>query len=196
MARTPAAESPPRGLTAYWLGVWRCALRVLKEQGTWSWEQKPLLDEYVHALRGAEAAREGLKWLDALEAYANANSSEMPQVSWATLGRIASGLPAQWDRHVKRAAALADQLALTPRGRKAAGIRADQGDDPFAQFATGGGGNLQHEKGTGAPGSSSREKGSAPDRGDIDPFDELDDTTVDSLAEQRVKRRRRADAAG
>jgi hypothetical protein len=45
--------------------------------------------------------------------------------------------PTQWDRHAKRAAALADQLALTPRGRKAVGV-GDQDDsdaqpaDPFA----------------------------------------------------------------
>ena len=42
----------------------------------------------------------------------------------------------QWDRHVKRAAALADQLALTPRGRKAAGIVEDASEpgSPFAAF--------------------------------------------------------------
>src|SRR5690242_20561875 len=54
MASVPTAERPPQGLNAYWLGAWRCALAVLKEQGTWAWEQKPLLDEYIFALRGAE----------------------------------------------------------------------------------------------------------------------------------------------
>lgn len=45
--------------------------------------------------------------------------------------------PTEWDRHAKRAAALADQLALTPRGRKAVGIVEgdDQPADPFAEFA-------------------------------------------------------------
>lgn len=75
------------------------------EQGTWAWELKPLLDEYVYALRAAEAARDG-------------------------------GLPTQWDRHTKRAAALADQLVLTPRARKAYGLIDDSEDDkpsdPFA----------------------------------------------------------------
>lgn len=47
---------------------------------------------------------------------------------------------AQWDRNVKRAAALADQLALTPRGRKAIGLFEgdDDGDqDPFAALDAG-----------------------------------------------------------
>lgn len=103
MAGTPTAELPPEGLDAHFLGVWRCALKVLKEQGTWAWEQAPLLAEYVHALERADWARR------------NDES-------------------AQWDRNVKRAAALADQLALTPRGRKAIGLFEgdDDGDeDPF-----------------------------------------------------------------
>lgn len=53
----PTAEQPPSHLDAYWLGVWRCALKVLKEQGTWAWEQRPLLDEYVDALVAARDAR-------------------------------------------------------------------------------------------------------------------------------------------
>lgn len=39
--------------------------------------------------------------------------------------------PTEWDRHAKRAAALADQLALTPRGRKAVGV-GDKDDEPEA----------------------------------------------------------------
>lgn len=51
------------------------------------------------------------------------------------------GEAVQWDRHAKRAAGLADQLALTPRGRKAVGV-GDQGDtteaaDPFAALDAG-----------------------------------------------------------
>lgn len=111
-------------------------MKTLKEQGSWAWEQKPLLDEYVYALRGAEDARKGFKWLDALEVYAE-NAEDLPEIAWSKLARIASGLPAQWDRHVKRASALADQLALSERGRKAVGIRGDdeddgEPDDPFA----------------------------------------------------------------
>lgn len=53
----PVAETPPHGLDAYWLGCWRHALKVLKAQGSWAWEQKPLLDEYVFALIAAQNAR-------------------------------------------------------------------------------------------------------------------------------------------
>lgn len=82
-------ERHPKGLDAYWLGVWRHAWKVLREQGMW--ELRPLLDEYVFALIAAGEARD-------------------------------AGRGPDWDRHAKRAAGLADQLALTPRGRKAVGI--------------------------------------------------------------------------
>lgn len=126
MPSLPTAERPPQGLPAYWVGVWRHALKQLKDQDSWAWEQKPLLDEYVYALKGAEDARKGFKWLDALEIYAE-NAEELPEIAWSTLAGIAAGLPAQWDKHTKRAMALADQLALTDRGRKAAGVTL--GDD-------------------------------------------------------------------
>lgn len=102
---------------------------TLKEQGTWAWEQKPLLDEYVFALKGAEDAREGFRWLDALESYAD-DADDLPEITWAVLQRLAGNLPTQWDRHAKRAAALADQLALTPRGRKAVGVGYEDIDAP------------------------------------------------------------------
>lgn len=134
MAGKPVAERPPKALNAYWLGVWRRALAIMQEQGSWSSELRPLLDEYVLALRAAEATRDGFKWLDALEQYAE-NADELPDIAWGVLREIASSLPTQWDRHAKRAAALADQLALTPRGRKAAGLGRDApeaDEDPFA----------------------------------------------------------------
>lgn len=65
MAGTPTAEKPPEGLDAYWLGTWRHALKVMKQQGTWTWESKPLLDEYVFALieaQGCRLAGERLAW--------------------------------------------------------------------------------------------------------------------------------------
>jgi hypothetical protein len=129
MAPRPVAERPPSGLNSYWTHVWNHALKVLKEQGTWAWELKPLLDEYVFALRGAEATRDGFAWLDHLnEAVAS------DEVDWLVLRQIAAGLPTQWDRHTKRAATLADQLALTPRGRKAAGlVDSDSEDKPSAK---------------------------------------------------------------
>lgn len=117
MAGTPTAERPPKGLDADHLGIWRHALKTLQAQGTWDWELAPLLAEYVYALMGARDARDGFKWLRYAE-----NADDLPEIAWTTLGKIAGGLPAQWDRHAKRAAALADQLALTPRGRKAVGV--------------------------------------------------------------------------
>jgi hypothetical protein len=129
----PTAERPPEGLNAYWLGTWRHALKVLKEQGTWAWELKPLLDEYVFALRAAEAARDGFAWLEALEQYAE-DAADLPEIAWTVLREIASGLPTQWDRHTKRAAALADQLLLTPRGRKAVDRVAKRDDKPTDPF--------------------------------------------------------------
>lgn len=131
----PSVERPPPKLTSHWLAVWRCALKTMQEQGTWEPELRPLLDEYVYALRAAESARNGLTWLDALEVYAEEHAELLPDIAWSVLDRIATGLPTQWDRHAKRAAALADQLALTPRGRKAAGIgreaHAEKPVDPF-----------------------------------------------------------------
>ena len=106
MAPRPTAERPPSGLDSHWTHTWDCALEVMREQGSWSWELKPLLDEYVQALKAAQAARE-------------------------------DGEDTRWDRHAKRAAGLADQLALTPRGRKAAGlVGTDEAEeDPLERFA-------------------------------------------------------------
>ena len=135
MAPLPTAERPPQGLNAYWLGVWRHALKAMQEQGTWAWELRPLLDEYVEALRAAAQTREGFKWLDALEAYAE-DADDLPEIAWSVLREIAGSLPTQWDRHTKRAAALADQLALTPRGRKAIGLgNSDEDEKPKDPFA-------------------------------------------------------------
>jgi len=92
------------------------------------------LAEYVFALRAAEATRDGFGWLDALERHVE-RADDPPEIAWEVLKQIAGGLPAQWDRHTKRAAALADQLALTPRGRKAIGLVSDDEEvtvDPFA----------------------------------------------------------------
>jgi hypothetical protein len=133
MAPVPTAERPPKGLDATWLGVWRRALAAMKEQGTWAWELKPLLDEYVYALRAAQATRDGFAWLDALERYAE-GADDLPEIAWSVLREIAGSLPTQWDRHTKRAAALADQLALTPRGRKAIGLADNDEEKPADPF--------------------------------------------------------------
>lgn len=106
-------------------------MKVLKQQGTWAWEQKPLLDEYVHALRAAEQARAGFAWLDHLEEVV-----AREEVDWMVLRSIASGLPTQWDRHTKRAQLLARTLVLTPEARKRYGLIEEEGDkDAFARFA-------------------------------------------------------------
>lgn len=123
------AEQPPEGLDAYWLGVWRHALKTLQAQGLWAWEQKPLLDEYVFALRGSSDARVGFGWLDRLGAVAE------EEIQWVMLGKIAGALPAQWDKHAKRASGLADQLALTPRGRKAAQVSVREPEKPAGSIA-------------------------------------------------------------
>lgn len=142
-SNVPVAEQPPEGLDAHHLGVWRHCLRTLKEQDTWSWELAPLLAEYVYALQGAKDARDGWGWLGKLEQHIErlADSADPDSVDWAALSRvtsrldrIAGGIPVQWDRHTKRAAALADQLALTPRGRKAAGIGEHDDEEPVDPF--------------------------------------------------------------
>jgi hypothetical protein len=130
MAPRPTAERPPSGLNAYWTHTWDHALTVLKDQGTWAWELKPLLDEYVFALKAAEDARVGFKWLEHLEEEV---ASE--DVDWLVLQRIAGGLPTQWDRHTKRAAALAELLVLTPKAQKAHGLGGEEKpEDPFDDF--------------------------------------------------------------
>ncbi len=133
----PSAERPPPGLNSYWTYTWDRALKVMKEDGTWGWELKPLLDEYVFALRAAEATREGFAWLDSLERYAG-DADELPEIAWGVLREIASSLPIQWDRHTKRAALLADKLILTPEARKRYGIfdDAEEAVDPFGALDT------------------------------------------------------------
>ena len=133
MAPRPTAERPPKGLNAEWTHVFQCALDTLKAQDSWSWELKPLLDEYIYALRAAQQCRDGFAWLDSM--LGDLDGREWDDVQ--SLTKLAAGLPTMWDRHTKRAQALADQLALTPRGRKAIGVRADGDDkqpaDPFQE---------------------------------------------------------------
>lgn len=124
----PTAERHPKGLDAYWLGVWRHALKVMKDQKTWTWEQRPLLDEYVFALKAAEQARVGFGWLDHLMGVETSD-----EVDFIALKQIATGLPVQWDRHTKRATALADVLLLTERSRKAHGLGIEGADEPAAE---------------------------------------------------------------
>ena len=93
----PTLEKAPGGLKEPWLGIWRATLKQLQEQDTWQVAQRPLLDEYVLALRAA----------------ANARTSAESAVAW--------------DKHSKRALALADALGLTPKAQKA--LRAKSKED-------------------------------------------------------------------
>lgn len=98
------AERPPEGLSQPWYGFWQQALKAMKDQKSWSPEQRPVLDLYVKALEMAYWAEQ-------------------------------DGRGADHDRHAKRAAALADQLALSPRGRRAVGLGGkDEEPDAFARF--------------------------------------------------------------
>src|SRR5437667_342125 len=52
-----ALERPP-GWPEPWLGLWRITHKQLREQGSWVPAHKPLLDEYVRALKLARTAFE------------------------------------------------------------------------------------------------------------------------------------------
>ncbi|HEY7831784.1 MAG TPA: hypothetical protein VIC06_14575 [Solirubrobacteraceae bacterium] len=102
----------------------------MKLVDTFSASMRPLLDEYVFALRAAEDARVGFGWLGRLENIAE------DDIAWEALGKIVSGLPVQWDKHTKRAMELAGVLGLTPKAQKALSVKAKEGkdgeqDDPF-----------------------------------------------------------------
>lgn len=99
MAGTPTAERPPRGLDANWLGVWRHALKTMKAQQTWTWEQAPLLAEYVYALREAEDERDNAR----SQPYRETDQGLMHPHPGFSIS----------DRAVKRANALAKTLRLT-----------------------------------------------------------------------------------
>lgn len=90
MARA-ARTDPPTGLKAPWRAVWRAAQRNLDTEGVWSPALRPLLDEYVEALRRARELRPP----------AGADS--------ANTGFVAA------DRESRRAVAIATALGLTPK---------------------------------------------------------------------------------
>lgn len=118
MPPTPTLERPPAGIAddAYWLGVWRRSLKTLKDRELWNQGLHPLLVEYLEALRASEQAREGFD-----ELLAALKDSYCGEIDWQALTVLSTSLPAAWDKHAKRAAALADALGLSSRGAKAAG---------------------------------------------------------------------------
>lgn len=134
----PHIEKCPKGLGASWSATWRLTRDELKEAGTFSASMRPLLDEFVFALKAAEEARVGFRWLDSLEDYAERDPNDnLPEIAWTVLRQIATGLPTVWDKHAKRASALADQLGLSPKAQRALGKKLEGGkdgkqDDPFA----------------------------------------------------------------
>jgi hypothetical protein len=135
MPGIPTPERPPTGLSCEWTATWKHALKVLKEQGTWNWETKPLLDEYVYALRAAEECREGIGW--AWESYRRSVGEESQEKRYEGL---AASLSSKWDVHAKRAAALANMLVLTVDSRRRNGlieeVEVDAGSgDPFDEFS-------------------------------------------------------------
>lgn len=101
----PAAETPPQGLSAHWLGVWRHCIKVAKRQKTWTWEQAPLLVEYIEALREADTARSQAKddpWHETEQGLIH------PHPGFAIA-----------DRSAKRAQSLAKTLCLMPAEQEA-----------------------------------------------------------------------------
>lgn len=122
MAPRPTAERPPTGLDSFWTHTWNHALKVLKEQGTWKWEQKPLLDEYILALREARWSREEAE----KDPYHETEKGLLhPHPGFA-----------QADRAARRAVLLADTLLLTPaEQRKLSATSSDNAapKDPFEE---------------------------------------------------------------
>lgn len=116
-SNVPTAERPPEGLDAYWLGVWRHALKTLKAQETWAWEQKPLLDEYVFALEEAATSRDLAK----SDPYHETDKGLLhPHPGFA-----------QADRAARRAIVFADTLKLTPEQQRRLTTGGNESDDPM-----------------------------------------------------------------
>lgn len=103
------------GLREPWLGYWRVSLRAMKDAGSWSLAVRPLLDEYIAALRMADVARLA------------AGSREFVEGEARTFAHPGIMLA---DRESRRALMLADALGLTPRAAESA----DAAADPFAEL--------------------------------------------------------------
>jgi phage terminase small subunit len=101
----PAVEKAPAGLGARWHPVWRAVLAHMKAAGTWSAVQRPLVDEYVIALRTAVEHRERAQ----VEPFAHSRETDR---DFAHPGFASA------DREVKRAVSLASTLGLTVRAQR------------------------------------------------------------------------------
>ena len=115
-------ERPPDELDGWWLAVWRHALRVLKAQESWEREQRPLLDEYVFALRESTVQRQAAE----ADPYHETDKGLLHPHP----GFVIS------DRAARRAVLLADALLLTPESRRAHGLADGKVNDGTAsEFA-------------------------------------------------------------
>ncbi len=105
-----------------WRNLWEGCQRQLVEQGTWDDNQKPLLDQYIFAVKESLEARE--------------MADDRPFSEHAD-GRVyAHPGFALADRAAKRAATFADALVLTPKARKALGLLKEAAvDDDDSQVA-------------------------------------------------------------
>ena len=108
----PTVERPP-GVREPYLGMWRYALKCMKESGAWDPALRPLLDEMIHCWR-----------------LANEHRARAEAEGWAV--NRESGLEHAHDgfksalAHTARAIALADALGLTPKAKKALALKAEE----------------------------------------------------------------------
>jgi hypothetical protein len=126
MGSVPHWEKPP-GVKEPWLAVWRLALKAMKEVGTWSAPMKPLLDEYVTALRVAREyraiAEAGVQTIhhrakDGEEAWDETLPAGIQRSMDTGIDHPHKGFDLA-DREMRRAMSLADMLGLTPKAQKA-----------------------------------------------------------------------------
>lgn len=121
MVSIPNWEKPP-AIHEPWLQVWRLALRAMKESGTWSPPMRPLLDEYVTALRTAREHRLAGE-IDPIEINRESGLSHM-HAGFASASK-----------HLADARALADLLGLTPKARKALEEKSEEAPVESSAFA-------------------------------------------------------------
>jgi phage terminase small subunit len=133
MARIPNIEKPP-GIKEPYLGMWRLALADLKDSGLWRGTVRPLLCEYIDCYRLAHEHRAIAETaVQTIHHRANKAAGEeawdevLPAgVRRSTESNLDSLHPgfASADREMKRAIALANELGLTPKARKALAVEA------------------------------------------------------------------------
>ncbi len=138
----PTVEKAP-GIKEPWLGIWRYALKAMQEGGTWSPPMRPLLDDYVEALRVAREHRRLAettvqvifhKARDGKDAWEEELPPGIRRNRESDLDSLHPGF-ASADREMKRAILLAGELGLTPKAQKALAEKAEEGHDEDPAFA-------------------------------------------------------------